>query len=430
MCKIINISNQLSHKQTAKLNALFDKQYDQLNNGNYNPDLSTIAYTHKLLFQKASEGFGFNWTSIKPTDPLYQTYGRVEKDLLLFAGLKNDRFIKEAQLIKESLRDKSEKEIKIALKESWNKYYGVWLQTEMDHAQQTSYAKRRFQELEDAALNSNFKYWRYNSFQDERVRPEHLALNNVVKPFDDPFWKTYFPPNGYNCRCFVTTDFEIEEDALDLTEEKLEQAQKATPKEFKTNLGNTPGIFTTKPAHPYVNAAEFSKENPLNQTILNTYLTQLKGFYTLPNSSIKVHASISPDSFKTDVGALNTLNQAQQIAETYKDIRLLPEINLGNAGFKNPDSILNGALTEFKRLDSLNPKRFKEVISEASNQYAKQVIISLRDDFPKQELVNELKRLERHPNYSKRIHKVIIQFRNNQVFEWDRNKPDYKSLEP
>lgn len=430
MCKITNISNQLSHKQTTRLNSLFDKQYEKLLNNDLNPDISTIAYTHKLLFDKASKGFGFNWDSINPNDPLYHTYGKVEKDLLLFSGLKNEKFIQEAQLIKQSLRDKSEKEIKIALKESWNKYYGVWLQTEMDHAQQTSYAKRRYQELFDEAQNGNFKYWRYNSFQDDRVRPEHRALNNVVKLFNDPFWNKYFPPNGYNCRCYVTTDFEIEEDAQDLTQEKLEEAEKATPNEFKKNLGKTQGIFTSKPSHPYISSADFNSNSPLNETILNSYITQLKGFYTPQGSSIKIHASYTPDYIKNDSGTLNSINQAQQLSEVYKDIRILPEINLSNAGYKNPDAIVNGTLSEFKRLDSINPKRLKEVISYASNQYAKQVIISLRDDFPKAEIIKELKRLEKHPKYAKRVIKIIIQFRNKQIYEWDRNNPDYTGLMP
>lgn len=36
---------------------------------------------------------------------------------------------------------------------------------------------------------------------DERTRDSHRALNGIVRPVDDAFWKTYFPPNGWNCRC-------------------------------------------------------------------------------------------------------------------------------------------------------------------------------------------------------------------------------------
>jgi len=43
----------------------------------------------------------------------------------------------------------------------------------------------------------------YRTAGDDRVRPEHAALNNVTLPFADPFWREFYPPNGWNCRCTV-----------------------------------------------------------------------------------------------------------------------------------------------------------------------------------------------------------------------------------
>jgi SPP1 gp7 family putative phage head morphogenesis protein len=43
----------------------------------------------------------------------------------------------------------------------------------------------------------------YRTAGDDHVREEHAALEGVTLPVDDSFWETYYPPNGWNCRCTV-----------------------------------------------------------------------------------------------------------------------------------------------------------------------------------------------------------------------------------
>ncbi len=43
----------------------------------------------------------------------------------------------------------------------------------------------------------------YNTVGDDRVRDAHADLDGVTLPKDDPFWRRFWPPNGWSCRCQV-----------------------------------------------------------------------------------------------------------------------------------------------------------------------------------------------------------------------------------
>lgn len=46
-------------------------------------------------------------------------------------------------------------------------------------------------------------YLMYSAIDDERSRPEHLALDGTIKRADSIFWDRYTPPIAHNCRCGV-----------------------------------------------------------------------------------------------------------------------------------------------------------------------------------------------------------------------------------
>jgi len=68
---------------------------------------------------------------------------------------------------------------------------------------QSAFMAGRERQMSEVAEQRPF--WRYIAILDGRTRPKHKELNGKVFRHDDPFWKTFYPPNGYNCRCRVTS---------------------------------------------------------------------------------------------------------------------------------------------------------------------------------------------------------------------------------
>ncbi len=64
---------------------------------------------------------------------------------------------------------------------------------------QTSYAAGRLVQLREAG----YSHWLYRHSGSSHPRLKHQELDGLVKPADDPFWSSYYPPNGWGCGCRV-----------------------------------------------------------------------------------------------------------------------------------------------------------------------------------------------------------------------------------
>ncbi len=89
---------------------------------------------------------------------------------------------------------------KIAKRRGWHTYR---LQNIFQTNVQSAYMAGRYAQVKKTAKYR--PYGKYSAIRDNRTRKPHLALNGKIYPLDHVFWDTWWPPNGFRCRCDVIT---------------------------------------------------------------------------------------------------------------------------------------------------------------------------------------------------------------------------------
>lgn len=64
-------------------------------------------------------------------------------------------------------------------------------------------------------------YLQYLATEDDRVRETHRALNGIILPKTDPFWRDHYPPWEWGCRCRVRPVTDTEADIIRRQQAKL-----------------------------------------------------------------------------------------------------------------------------------------------------------------------------------------------------------------
>lgn len=130
------------------------------------------------------------------------------------------------------------------------KYNVNYLRAEYNHAVRSSQMAVKWN---DAVRDGDRYLLQYRTAGDERVREAHAALHNTTLPPSDPFWDSYYPPNGWNCRCTVVQvlrdDYPQSDSAAAIA---AGEACTAEPKQqiFRYNPGKQLKLFP--PKHPYL----------------------------------------------------------------------------------------------------------------------------------------------------------------------------------
>jgi SPP1 gp7 family putative phage head morphogenesis protein len=121
-----------------------------------------------------------------------------------------------------------------------NQQYNVdYLRTEYNQAIASSQMAAKWSEFDPSSQI------RYDTVGDDRVREEHVALDGITRPVNDPFWDDHYPPLDWNCRCSTT---ELDGDAPSTADLDLPGLPEAA-EGFRENVGKTGQIFGAD--HPY-----------------------------------------------------------------------------------------------------------------------------------------------------------------------------------
>ena len=127
---------------------------------------------------------------------------RLTRSNYIFSGMKTFHELNEAfpSLLDENGERKPFERFLNDVRKIDETYNSNYLRAEYNFVHQSAQMAAKWEQY---AEDGDRYYLQYRTQHDDKVRPEHAALDGVTLPMSDPFWESYFPPNGWNCRCTV-----------------------------------------------------------------------------------------------------------------------------------------------------------------------------------------------------------------------------------
>lgn len=228
------------------------------NQGGFNASDMTTDAARKLLTATANT-IKQGVDSHLPVDVPPTLRYALENNAFIFSGLKTFHALREVGLsmVKDDGSIKSFEEFKDDVKQINSKYNTNYLYAEYKHAVGTSQMAAKWVDIEADGDRYDLQY---RTAGDDKVRPDHAALNGITLPPSDPFWSKYYPPNGWGCRCTAVQvrvgkyQRSNPADAMQAGDTATEEAKQ---KMFRYNSGKTMQLFP--PKHPYYKASPEAK---------------------------------------------------------------------------------------------------------------------------------------------------------------------------
>jgi len=240
------------------------------------PLLAVTNETNRILSHGMSAG-------IADSTPPEAMLNKLKEDVFVFSGFKTHAELKEAAglLLDDQNKIRPFQDFKNDVLSLNNTYNSAYLDAEYNFAIGSAQMASKWADFEKDGERYNLQY---RTVGDNKVREEHEALNMTTLPLDDPFWNSFLPPNGWNCRC-TTVQVRAEKYPESNSAEQIAKGEKATTRIdkkgnnadaiFRFNPGKDKVIFP--PNHPYYKVSQNVKDAIIkNNTNDDSKYTEIK----------------------------------------------------------------------------------------------------------------------------------------------------------
>jgi len=268
---------------------------------------------------------------------------------------------------------------------NYNKYY---LKAEYNFAVQSSLMAARWK-----SFNPDKRYnLQYRTVGDERVRISHRALDGITLPMISKFWDSYFPPNGWGCRCTVV-QVRAKDYAISNEREAMNAGSQATSGKHQEMFRFNPGKrMATFPAYnPYSVKAcagcEYRRtKNPKNdQCAACKVIQEMAGYTVHPTTkgTVRIHERHGKNERREN------LNIATYLANKYGyDIDLLENIEEKKTADTYNRTI--GTYQEYKRSETATKNSIDRLLRNAKKQ-AGDIVLSIESEIKWEDLTAALR---------------------------------------
>lgn len=219
-------------------------------------DKELWRYNVEQLIDALEKGFSKKITRIDYNDQDFAMMQQLKRNIYVYAAFKNYHNIKDMVDALDdgngNIRPFDEfKQKAFAIGQTYNENY---LKTEYNTAIGQAQMAQKWNNI--LSQKDALPILRYDTVDDDRVRPEHQELEGVTLPIEHPFWEKYLPPNGFNCRCNVRQ----------LVDAPIKQPPKTVNVDdaFANNAGASGQLYSND--HPYFDNVSKKQKDAILQT--------------------------------------------------------------------------------------------------------------------------------------------------------------------